>query len=47
MRKILIVEDEEQLAAILGDYLRASGFAADWLGEGTGLSAGCGNTGLI
>lgn len=37
MRKILIVEDEEQLAAILGDYLRASGFAADWLGEGTGV----------
>ena len=35
MRKILIVEDEEQLAAILGDYLRASGFATDWLGEGT------------
>ena len=36
MQHILIVEDEEQLAAILGDYLRASSFAVSWLREGTG-----------
>lgn len=37
MQRILIVEDEEQLAAIMGDYLRALGFAVDWLGKGTGV----------
>lgn len=39
MQKILIVEDEEQLAAILGDYLRASGFAVEWMGEGRGVAS--------
>jgi two-component system response regulator BaeR len=32
--RILIVEDEPKLAALLGDYLRQAGFATDWLGEG-------------
>jgi two-component system response regulator BaeR len=31
---ILIVEDEARLAALLSDYLRASGFATHWLGDG-------------
>ncbi len=36
MQRILIVEDEERLASIVADYLRASGFAALWLAEGGG-----------
>src|SRR6185369_6472207 len=31
---ILIVEDEEKLAAVLGDYLRQSGFDSVWLPDG-------------
>lgn len=34
MQKILIVEDEEAIASILSDYLRASGFETRWLAEG-------------
>ena len=36
---ILIVEDEKQLAAILGDYLSASGFATAWLDQGNGVAS--------
>ena len=32
---ILIVEDEEKLAALLGDYLRQAGFDSVWLADGT------------
>jgi two-component system, OmpR family, response regulator BaeR len=32
--RILIVEDERKLATLLADYLKASGFEADWLGDG-------------
>ena len=32
---ILIVEDEEKLAALLGDYLRQSGFDSFWIPNGT------------
>jgi two-component system response regulator BaeR len=38
-QRILIVEDEARLAALLADYLQASGFATDWLGEGLGVVA--------
>ncbi|HJV36346.1 response regulator [Geomonas sp.] len=31
---VLIVEDEEKLASILGDYLRQSGFETAWLADG-------------
>ncbi|MCM0081848.1 response regulator [Geomonas sp. Red32] len=34
---ILIVEDEEKLASLLGDYLRQSGFETSWIAEGTGV----------
>jgi two-component system, OmpR family, response regulator BaeR len=34
---ILIVEDEEKLAALLGDYLRQSGFETAWIPEGTAV----------
>ena len=37
MPRILIVEDEQRLAAILADYLHAAGFASHWLGEGGGV----------
>jgi two-component system, OmpR family, response regulator BaeR len=33
-QKILIVEDEPKLAALLGDYFRASGFEASWIANG-------------
>lgn len=39
MQRILIVEDEKQLAAILGDYLSASGFTTAWLEQGTGVTS--------
>jgi two-component system, OmpR family, response regulator BaeR len=32
--KILIVEDEPRLAALLGDYFRASGYQASWIANG-------------
>jgi two-component system response regulator BaeR len=32
---ILIVEDEERLAALVADYLRAAGFATEIIGDGT------------
>jgi two-component system, OmpR family, response regulator BaeR len=31
---ILIVEDEEKLASLLGDYLKQSGFEQQWVGDG-------------
>lgn len=31
---ILIVEDEPKLAALMGDYLRESGYTSDWLADG-------------
>jgi two-component system, OmpR family, response regulator BaeR len=31
---ILIVEDEPKLAALLGDYLKASGYASQWVADG-------------
>lgn len=37
MQRILIVEDEQRLAAILADYLHMAGFASHWLGEGGGV----------
>ncbi len=32
--KILIVEDEPRLAALLGDYFRASGYQSSWIANG-------------
>ncbi len=32
--RILIVEDEPKLAALLGDYFRASGYEASWIADG-------------
>ncbi|MBK5964770.1 two-component system response regulator BaeR [Thiocystis minor] len=32
---ILIVEDEERLAALVADYLKAAGYRAQWLSEGS------------
>lgn len=34
MSTVLIVEDEEKLAAILADYLRQAGFESIWVGDG-------------
>jgi len=34
---ILIVEDEERLASLLCDYLRAAGYGTEVLGDGTGV----------
>ena len=34
---ILIVEDEQRLAALLADYLKAAGFATRQRAEGTGI----------
>jgi two-component system, OmpR family, response regulator BaeR len=34
---IMIVEDEEKLAALLGDYLRQSGFDSVWIPDGTAV----------
>lgn len=39
MHRILIVEDEQRLAAILADYLHAAGFATHRLIEGTAVIA--------
>ena len=33
-RRILIVEDEPKLAALLVDYLRAAGYATEWIADG-------------
>jgi len=33
-RRVLVVEDEEKLAALLSDYLRASGFEPQTVGDG-------------
>jgi two-component system response regulator BaeR len=33
-REVLIVEDEEKLAAVVCDYLRQAGFAPHWLADG-------------
>jgi two-component system response regulator BaeR len=35
--KVLIAEDEPKLAALLGDYLNASGFAASWIADGNAV----------
>jgi two-component system response regulator BaeR len=32
--RILIVEDEPKLAALVGDYLRAGGYASSWVADG-------------
>jgi two-component system response regulator BaeR len=32
---VLIVEDEAKLATVLSDYLRASGYVAHWIADGT------------
>lgn len=37
-KSILIVEDEPEIAGILSDYLRAEGFATDWLSRGDGVT---------
>lgn len=34
---VLIVEDEEKLASLLGDYLRQSGFESQWVGDGNAV----------
>ncbi|GLQ88402.1 response regulator [Dyella flagellata] len=34
LARILIVEDEPKLAALVGDYLRAGGFEAGWVADG-------------
>jgi len=34
---ILIVEDEEKLASLLGDYLKQSGFDSQWLADGNAV----------
>ncbi len=36
MQRILIIEDEERLASILADYLKAAGFDPLWQAEGGG-----------
>lgn len=33
-KRVLVVEDEEKLARVLQEYLRASGFETAWLGRG-------------
>jgi two-component system response regulator BaeR len=38
-RRILVVEDDDKIAAILVDYLAASGFATGRLAEGRGVAA--------
>jgi len=35
---ILIVEDEEKLAAVVSDYLRRAGFTPHWLADGAAVS---------
>lgn len=37
-KTILIVEDEEKLAAVVGDYLRQAGFDPYWMGSGISVS---------
>jgi len=37
-KRVLIVEDEEKLAAVVGDYLRQAGFTPHWLAEGTSVA---------
>jgi two-component system, OmpR family, response regulator BaeR len=37
MQRILIVEDEQRLAAIIADYLHVAGFVSHWLGDGRGV----------
>jgi len=34
LARILIVEDEPKLAALVGDYLRAGGYASSWVADG-------------
>jgi two-component system, OmpR family, response regulator BaeR len=34
---VMIVEDEEKLATLLGDYLKQAGFETVWLAEGNGV----------
>jgi two-component system response regulator BaeR len=36
---VLVVEDDDKIAALLVDYLEASGFRAERLAEGTGVAA--------
>ena len=37
--QVLVVEDEPKLAALLMDYLRAAGYAASWLADGSQVIA--------
>ncbi|MBU0484191.1 MAG: response regulator [Proteobacteria bacterium] len=37
-KKILIVEDEKKLAAVVSDYLRQAGFAPYWIADGTAVT---------
>lgn len=34
MTTVMIVEDEEKLASLLGDYLKQSGFQCEWIADG-------------
>ncbi len=38
-QEVLIVEDEEKLAAVVSDYLRQAGLTPHWLASGTGVTA--------
>lgn len=38
-QRVMVVEDEPKLAMLLGDYLRAAGYAVEHLGEGLGVIA--------
>jgi two-component system, OmpR family, response regulator BaeR len=39
LARILVVEDEPKLAALLGDYLQASGYAWHWIADGREAAA--------
>lgn len=39
IRKVLVVEDDDKIAALLEDYLRASGFATERLADGSKVVA--------
>jgi len=41
MSTILIVEDEPKLAALMADYLKASGFAAHCIADASRWCRGC------
>jgi two-component system, OmpR family, response regulator BaeR len=39
MTNVMIVEDEEKLASLLGDYLKQSGFEHEWIADGSEVVA--------